>query len=94
MKKVLVIVGAAVLSLSAGVAQAQAGMDTAKANGCMNCHTVDKKKMGPALKTVAADWKANKVDAAKAVSTIKAKHPDLKAKDEDLKAIVGWISGL
>ena len=39
------------------VGTAQANADLAKASGCMNCHTVDKKLVGPALKDIAAKYK-------------------------------------
>ena len=39
------------------VGTAQANADLAKANGCTNCHTVDKKLVGPALKDIAAKYK-------------------------------------
>ena len=39
------------------VGTAQANADLAKANGCTNCHTVDKKLVGPAVKDIAAKYK-------------------------------------
>ena len=39
------------------VGTAQANADLAKASGCMNCHTVDKKLVGPALKDIAGESK-------------------------------------
>ena len=39
------------------VGTAQANADLAKANGCTNCHTVDKKLVVPALKDIAAKYK-------------------------------------
>ena len=39
------------------VGTAQANADLAKASGCTNCHTVDKKLVGPALKDIAAKYK-------------------------------------
>ncbi|MBA2659412.1 MAG: c-type cytochrome [Nitrosospira sp.] len=39
------------------VGTAQANADLAKSSGCMNCHTVDKKLVGPALKDIAAKYK-------------------------------------
>lgn len=90
MRKIAIALAAGLLAVTG----AQASEELAKANGCLNCHTVDKKKMGPALKTVAADWKKGNVDVAKGVANIKAKHPDLKAKDEDLTKIATWIKGM
>jgi cytochrome c len=56
MKLAIVIVGAAAI-LAAGAVQAQ---DALKAKGCLNCHETDKKKVGPALKDIAAKYKGNK----------------------------------
>jgi cytochrome c len=92
MKKVLLALGAAALALSMNAARADEAL--AKANGCTNCHDVSKKKMGPALKNVSAEWKKNNVDATKGVATIKAKHPDLKASDADLTKLANWIKTL
>ncbi len=92
MKKVLLVLGAAALALSMNAARADEAL--AKANGCTTCHDVSKKKMGPSLKSVAADWNKNNVDAAKGVATIKAKHPDVKASDADLTKLATWIKGL
>ena len=39
------------------VGTAQANADLAKASGCTNCHTVDKKLVGPGLKEIAAKYK-------------------------------------
>ena len=65
----------------------------AKADGCLNCHAVDSKKVGPAFKEVAAKYKGK----ADAEATLTAKltegkgHPATKAKPDDLKAIVKWV---
>lgn len=54
----LVLVAAGVLA--AGVGYAQSGADVLKAKGCLNCHEMDKKKVGPAYKDVAAKYKGKK----------------------------------
>ena len=65
----------------------------AKADGCMNCHAVDTKKVGPAFKDVAAKYKGK----ADAEATLTAKitsgkgHPATKASPADAKAIVQWV---
>jgi cytochrome c len=92
MKKTLLVLGAAALALSMNAARADEAL--AKSAGCGTCHDVSKKKMGPAFKTVAADWKKNNVDTAKGVAATKAKHPDLKASDADLTKLVNWIRAM
>lgn len=54
MKKVLIGAVAASALLLAGVAQADA--DLAKNSGCLNCHNVDTKLVGPSLKDIAAKY--------------------------------------
>jgi len=61
MKKVLIGAVAASALLLVGVAQASA--DLAKSSGCLNCHNVDTKLVGPSLKDIAAKY-AGKDDAA------------------------------
>jgi cytochrome c len=85
---------AAVASIALGVAgAASAQEDLAKSSGCLNCHAVDTKKIGPAFKEVAAKYKG-KADAAAAletkVSTAKG-HPAVKASADDVKSLVKWI---
>lgn len=60
MKRVLIGAVAASALLLTGVAQASA--DLAKNNGCLNCHTVETKLVGPSLKEIAAKY-ADKADA-------------------------------
>ena len=61
MKKVLIGAVAASALLLAGVVQANA--DLAKSSGCLNCHNVDTKLVGPSLKDIAAKY-AGQADAA------------------------------
>lgn len=61
MKKVLIGAVAASAILLAGAAQASA--DLAKSSGCLNCHNVDTKLVGPSLKDVAAKY-ASQADAS------------------------------
>ncbi len=61
MKKVLIGAFAASAILLAGGAQASA--ELAKNSGCLNCHNVDTKLVGPALKDIAAKY-ADQADAS------------------------------
>ncbi|WP_297325236.1 c-type cytochrome [Nitrosomonas sp.] len=61
MKRVLIGAVAASALLLAGVAQANA--DLAKNSGCLNCHAVETKLVGPALKEIAAKY-AGQADAS------------------------------
>ncbi len=55
--KSVVIVAAAALALSAGMASANE--DMAKKNGCLGCHQVAKKVVGPAFQDVAKKYKGD-----------------------------------
>ena len=75
---------------TAGVATAAGQADAEKA-GCLKCHSVDTKKMGPAFKDVAVKFAGKKdTDVVAALKAAKP-HASLKASDDDLKGIAGWI---
>ena len=73
-----------VMSFSSGAfaVDADAAQATAKQNGCLKCHAVDKKKDGPAYRDIAAKYKGK--DHAETVKKLifhitsgeKAKFPD------------------
>ena len=92
MKAMLVGLAAAGV-LAAGVGYAQSGADVLKAKGCMNCHEMDKKKVGPAYKDVAAKYKGDKAAPGMLVAKIKEgkTHPKVDATDAELKAAVGTV---
>jgi cytochrome c len=65
----------------------------AKADGCLNCHAVDTKKVGPAFKDVAAKYKG-KADAEQTLVTKITSgkgHPATKASPADAKSIIQWV---
>ena len=90
--KSLIVAAALVVGVVAAGA-AQASEDLAKANGCLTCHAMDTKKMGPSFKSIAAKYKG-KADAPAMLetklSTAKG-HPEVKAKGDDLKSLVKWV---
>lgn len=91
MKSIVVAAIAAVGMAATVPASAQEAL--AKSSGCMNCHDVAAKKIGPAYKEIAAKYKG-KADAEATLvaklSTAKG-HPEVKAKADDLKGIVKWV---
>jgi cytochrome c len=89
--KSIVMTAVAVAALAtAGIATASGESDAKKA-GCLNCHAVDTKKVGPAFKDVAAKFAGKKdTDVVAAVKAAKP-HASLKAPDGELKEIAGWI---
>jgi cytochrome c len=94
MKSITIALVTAVGLAGAGLAQAQDGAALAQKSGCMTCHAVDTKKMGPAFKDVAAKFKGKK--DADVVAAIKASkpHASSKASDADLQALGKWILSL
>jgi cytochrome c len=91
------IVFAAVVAVgiaAAGTANAQEAL--AKSSGCLNCHDVATKKMGPAFKDVAAKNKGKADAEARIIAKLSAgkDHPEVKAKGDDLKGIVKWVLSL
>ncbi len=89
MKSILVVVATAAI-LASGAASAQSG---AKAKGCLNCHEMDKKKVGPAIKDIAAKYKDDK--GAEGTLTAKLKegkgHPKSVGSDAELKAALQYM---
>ena len=92
MRAILPVIAAAG-ALAAGVGFAQSGADVLKAKGCLNCHEMDKKKVGPAYKDVAAKYKGDKAAPGMLVGKIKEGkgHPKIEATDAELKAAVGTV---
>jgi cytochrome c len=94
---------AAAAMLASGGARAvdaDAAQGLAKQNNCFKCHAVDKEKVGPAWKDVAAKNKGNKDAEAKIIKHLTAggsdgKHPVVKAKSPDeVKNLADWILSL
>jgi cytochrome c len=90
MKKSMIATALAVGIGAAGVACASE--DLAKASGCLTCHAVDAKKMGPSFKSIAAKYKGNAAAEGKLFEMLsKAQgHPAVKASPDDIKKLVKW----
>ena len=96
--KVLSVVAAAALMISV---PAFASQELAQKNGCLACHSVDKKIVGPAYKDVAKKYAKDKGAAAKLFAKVKkggsgvwgtvAMPPNPQVKDDDLKKIIAWV---
>jgi cytochrome c len=94
----------------AGGALGQAKVDAkaaealAQKSGCIACHNVDKKVIGPAYKDVAAKYKADKDADKKLAAKVKAggsgvwgpvpMPPNAQVSDADIKTLVAWIVSL
>ena len=102
LKSILCLGGVAALALTTSAFASEA---IATKSGCLACHTVDKKLVGPSYKDVAAKYKG-KADAAVMLADKIRKggvgnwgpppipmppNPVDKISDADLKTVVQWI---
>jgi len=92
------------IALAAGLAlagTAQANEKLAQSNGCVACHQMDKKVIGPSFKDIAAKYRAGKGAEAELAKKVKAGSKGIwgdipmpanaHVKDEDIQSIVKWI---
>jgi cytochrome c len=94
MKLIAMAAVASIALAAAGVASAQEAL--AKSSGCLNCHSVDAKKIGPGFKEVAAKYKGKADAEATLTAKISAgkEHPAVKATGDDVKSLVKWVLSL
>jgi cytochrome c len=87
--KTLRFVVAVAGAIATGAVLAQTGADVVKAKGCLGCHAVDQKKIGPSFKDIAA----KKGDSAVMMAKLKdgKGHPKITASDAELKAAVEYV---
>ncbi len=90
------------LAGQANAADADAAKALAQKSGCLACHSIDKKVLGPAYKDIAAKYKGDKTAEAKLIAKVKAGGSGVwgpmpmpanspQVKDADIKTIVQWI---
>ena len=99
MKRLLL--GSALIAGVVAFGGAQANEKLAQASGCMTCHAIDKKVIGPSYKEVAAKYRSDKQAEAKLFQKVKAggkgvwgetpMPPNAHVKDEDIKTLVHWV---
>ena len=94
MKLAVIAIVASMGIIAAAAANAQEAL--AKSSGCLNCHAVDTKKMGPAFKDVAAKYKGKSDAEATLVAKITGgkEHPAVKASADDVKSLIKWVLSL
>jgi len=91
-------------TLVAGTAIAASPEDMVKSNGCLACHAIDHKVVGPAYKDVAKKYAGQKDAEAKLVAKVKAggsgnwgqipMPAQGHIKEADIKAMVSYILSL
>lgn len=92
---------AAALAALAAAPTAFAQEALAQKSGCLACHAVDKKIVGPSYKEVANKYRADKGAEAKLVDKVKKggqgawgpvpMPPNTHVADADIKTLVKWI---
>ncbi len=97
--KFAIVALAAASVLAAG--NAAANEKLAQSSGCMTCHAVDKKVIGPSYKDIAAKYRNDKNAEANLVKKVKAggsgvwgatpMPPNAHVKEDDIKTVVHWI---
>jgi cytochrome c len=102
MKVLLSTIATAAILLAGNAYADDAAKALAQKSGCLACHSIDKKVLGPAYKDVAAKYKGDKTAEAKLIAKVKAGGSGVwgpmpmpanspQVKDEDIKTIVKWI---
>ncbi len=105
MKSVVIALAAAgALALGVEARAADAGEALAKSSGCLACHTVEKKLVGPSYKDIANKYRNDKGAAATLAQKVKSggkgvwgdipMAPNAHVKDADIKTVVAWILSL
>jgi cytochrome c len=96
MKPTVVSSIAAFAIVLAATATAGASEELAKSKGCMACHSVAAKRVGPAYKDVAARYKGNAEAESMLVEKIsQAKgHPKVAAQSDEVLTLVRWVLSL
>lgn len=101
MKAVWIGMVAASALLLVGTAQANEAL--AKKSGCMNCHAVDKKMVGPGFKDIAAKYKGDKAAEANLIEKVRKggsgtwgvipmpANTEAVVSDADVKTLVKWV---
>jgi cytochrome c len=92
------------LAIAFAALPALANLDLATKSGCMACHAVDKKVVGPAYKEVAEKYRCDKTAEAKLIEKVKKggvgvwgqvpMPPHTTVKEEDVKTLVKWVLSL
>lgn len=99
--KMLYAAAAAALMISVPAFASQEGQELAQKSGCLACHSVDKKIVGPAYKDVAKKYAGDKGAAARLMAKVKKggsgvwgsvpMPPNPQVSDADLKQIIAWV---
>lgn len=89
------------IGLFAGVGDALASEILARKHGCLSCHAIDRKVVGPAYKDVAAKYRGDALAEARLIEKLKKGGERTwgeifmpvmtSVPEEDIKILVRWI---
>ena len=104
MKSIVTLLAAAAVAalvIPAHAADSKSAEALAQQSGCLACHTVDKKLVGPSYKEIADRYRNDKGAEANLFKKVKEggkgawgdipMTPSAHVKDQDIKTIVEWI---
>ena len=97
--------GAMLIGAEANAVDAKAAEALAQKSGCLACHSVEKKVLGPAYKDVAAKYRGDKGAEARLIAKVKAGGSGVwgpipmpanspQVKDADITSVVQWVLSL
>jgi cytochrome c len=101
----LVLIVAGITACCLNTSALADGLENAKKAGCMSCHAVDRKVVGPSFKDVAAKYKDEPGADAKLLKKVKGGGGGVwgkmrmpanlgKMTDEEYKTTISWILSL
>jgi cytochrome c len=89
---------------AASTAAAPSGEELLQKNGCIACHALDRKRIGPSYKDVADKYRGDASAAARLAAKVKSggagvwgqvpMPPNARVSDTDLEQLVGYILSL
>lgn len=104
MKKIVLMTGLVVLSAAAHAVDKDAVMALAQKSGCLACHSLDKKMVGPAWNEVSKKYAGDTAAAAQLAIKVKKgtkgtwgpvpMPPNATVKDADVKTLVEFVLSL
>ncbi len=104
MKLIKAAIAAIVIGLTVVTQTVQADETLARANGCMACHGVDNKIVGPALKDISAKYAGDAGAADSLAEKVKKggagawgqipMPPNAHVSDENISTLIAWILSL
>lgn len=100
--RILVATSCLLMAGQAAAVDAKVAESLAQKNGCLACHTIKQKVIGPALQDIAAKYRGEPGVEAKLIGRVKNGTSGVwgpvpmgpnspQVKDEDIKVIVQWI---